>query len=78
MILKYSESKSKSLIFKLYRGFEELDFVDQNLHQHLCRIYMMGTNELNSLWQLPSIPPVQLRNRIYLDKYNEFVEVILL
>lgn len=35
---------------------------------------MLGTNELNSQWSLPTVPPIQIRNRVYLNKYNEFVE----
>lgn len=36
----------------------------------------MGNNELTSPWVLPITPPVQLRNRVYLDRYEEFAKKI--
>jgi hypothetical protein len=36
---------------------------------------MVGNNELYSPWVMPILPPVQMRNRIYLDKYQEFARV---
>lgn len=53
----------------LYRAFEELDFIQRDLHQHICRLYLVGHNELKSPWVMPVMPPVQLRQRIHLDRY---------
>ena len=57
---------------KLRLAAMELDFVQRDLHQHLCRVYMTGSNELSSPWLLPVVPPAVLRHRIYQDRYIAF------
>lgn len=37
---------------------------------------MIGSNELNSPWMLPLVPPAQLRYRVYLDRYMAFAKLI--
>jgi hypothetical protein len=37
---------------------------------------MIGSNELSSPWMLPLVPPAQLRNRVYLDRYMAFAKLI--
>jgi len=60
---------------RLRLAFKEMDFIFSDLHRHLCRVYLAGTNEMHQPWQLPLVPPQQLRNRIDLDRYLEFAKV---
>jgi len=62
---------------RLRLAFKEMDFIFSDLHRHLCRVYLAGTNEMHQPWQLPLVPPQQLRNRINHDRYVDFVKVSL-
>ena len=42
----------------------------------MCRIYLLGNNEINSPWIVPMIPPRALKDRINAERYQDFVQQI--
>jgi|LauGreDrversion4_2_1035121.scaffolds.fasta_scaffold30028_2 hypothetical protein len=80
----YSRSKSSNQtdleydenLNRLRLAAMELDFVQRDLHQHICRVHMIGNNELSSPWALPLVPPLIIRNRVYPEKYAAFAKEI--
>lgn len=69
------ELRGKIVQIKLDRAMEELDFVDRDVHQHICRVYLTGSNNSKQPWKLPSSPPAELSHKIVKEKYEEFSHV---
>lgn len=42
----------------------------------MCRIYLVGINEINSPWIVPKVPPAALKERINAEKYHAFAQQI--
>lgn len=42
----------------------------------MCRIYLVGNNEINSPWRVPKNPPAAMRERINAEKYEAFAQQI--
>jgi len=35
-----------------------MDFISSDIHKHVCRVYMLGSNDLDQPWTLPLEPPL--------------------
>lgn len=58
--LKFNQSKfdEEDDQIRLMIAFEELDFIDRDIQQHIGRVHLLGKNQALSPWHLPNEPPL--------------------
>mmetsp|Transcript_6584 Transcript_6584/g.5878 ORF Transcript_6584/g.5878 Transcript_6584/m.5878 type:complete len:126 (+) Transcript_6584:67-444(+) len=61
---------------KIKRAFEEYDFIDRDLQQHIGRMYLFGNNTFFSPWQISKSPPMAIRHKVIKAKYEEFINAL--